>query len=261
MKKLTPIEMKKVWGAEYWLASTHKAAKQADFAQIAPDFPLIVKIIDAKEALSVQVHPDDEAARRLEGENERGKTECWLVLDAEEGAKLVDGIFPQVTRDEVAKSIENGTLEAKLHAVEVKKGDFVFIPAGKVHAIGGGLRLLEVQQSSDTTYRLYDYNRGRELHVRKGLEAMKTFPIRNIEPFGESFSCDYFSLERVAVKNRAEIAVSEGIQLIFILQCENCELISGETKLFAHKEELIALEKGEKATLSGECEAIIIKAK
>jgi len=136
-------------------------------------FPLLVKILDARETLSVQVHPDAEAAARLGAE---AKTESWFVLHAEPGAKVVRGLRDGCTREDLAKAVAGGDVERCLHSFEVRAGDTVFVPAGTVHTIGAGVLLAEVQQNSDTTYRLHDYGRGRDLHVREALESVRFGP-------------------------------------------------------------------------------------
>lgn len=138
-------------------------------------FPLLVKTIDAKDKLSVQVHPDDAYALRVE--NESGKTEMWYVLDAKPGAELVLGIKPGSTKDMLSKAVHGGYCEELLHSVSASPGDVFHIPAGMVHAMGAGVLIAEFQQNSDTVYRLYDYNRTddkgslRPLHVEKALEV------------------------------------------------------------------------------------------
>ncbi len=142
----------------------------------AGGFPLLAKLIDASEWLSVQVHPDDAQARALEGQP-RGKTEAWYILAAEPGARLVIGVQPGTSREQMAQAIRDGALERLLVYADVAAGDAVFIPAGTVHAIGGGILLYEIQQSSDTTYRLYDWGRldldgrPRTLHIEKGVQV------------------------------------------------------------------------------------------
>ena len=137
-------------------------------------FPLLVKFLDANDKLSVQVHPDDEFAWEHEN-GSLGKTEMWYVIDAKPGAKLVYGLKDGVTREEFAEAVENGTLENLLNFVPVKKGDTFFIPSKTIHAICEGLLIAEIQQSSNTTYRVYDYNRRdkngntRELHTEKAI--------------------------------------------------------------------------------------------
>ena len=140
------------------------------------DFPVLIKIIDARDKLSVQVHPDDDYAYKYENEN--GKTEAWYVLKCEEGASLIYGVNHDMAREEFAAAIENGTLLDDVNVVPVKPGDVVFIPSGMLHAIGEGILLAEVQQSSNSTYRVFDYMRRdkngnlRELHVKKAVDVM-----------------------------------------------------------------------------------------
>ena len=138
--------------------------------------PLLVKFIDAQRDLSIQVHPDDKMA--LEYHNKKGKTEMWYVIDAKPGASLLAGFKQQITPDEYRRRVEDGTICDVLARHEVKAGDVFYIPAGRVHAICGGILLAEVQQSSDVTYRIYDYNRlgidgkPRELHTQLAAKAI-----------------------------------------------------------------------------------------
>lgn len=134
-------------------------------------FPLLIKIIFPKDKLSVQVHPDDEGARKAG--LPCGKTECWYVLSASPHAKVGLGLKPGAGRAEVEASIHEQNMEELLNWISVKPGDMIYVDAGTVHAIGPDCVLLETQQNSDTTYRLYDYGRPRELHIERGLEAMK----------------------------------------------------------------------------------------
>lgn len=134
-------------------------------------FPLLIKFLFPREKLSVQVHPDDETAHK-QGEP-CGKTECWYVVDAEPEAQIGLGLKPGTTRDQFEQSIHENRAEDLLNWIDVQRGDMVFVDAGTVHTLGGGSIILETQQNSDTTYRLYDYGRPRELHLQQGLEAMK----------------------------------------------------------------------------------------
>jgi mannose-6-phosphate isomerase len=136
----------------------------------APSSPLLIKLIFAREKLSVQVHPDDAMAQKYG--QPRGKTECWYALAAEPGALVAVGLKQGVTLDKVREGIEAGTLEESLNMLPVAAGDTILVEAGTVHAIWPGSILLETQQYSDTTYRMYDYGRGRELHIEKSLEAI-----------------------------------------------------------------------------------------
>ena len=141
-----------------------------------PFFPTLIKLIDAKKVLSIQVHPDDSFALSREGQY--GKTEMWIVLEREEGAFLYFGFQKDYTEEEIRRAIEEENFPSLLCKVMVEPGDVFFIPAGTVHAIGAGILLAEVQQNSNLTYRVYDYGRKdaqgntRELHVEKALEVM-----------------------------------------------------------------------------------------
>jgi mannose-6-phosphate isomerase len=140
--------------------------------ELGGEFPLLVKLLFPAEKLSVQVHPDDAQAQAL-GET-RGKTECWYVLEAEPGAAIALGLKNGVDVATVKAAVADGTMETLLEWVPVSMGDMLFVDAGTVHAIAPGVVLLETQQTSDVTYRLYDYGRPRELHLEKGLQVIKT---------------------------------------------------------------------------------------
>ncbi len=147
-------------------------------------FPLLTKIIDAKNDLSVQVHPDD--AYGLANEGELGKTECWYILSADEGAEIVFGHNAN-TEEEYRELIETGKWDDLLRSIKVQPGDFFYVPSGTVHAIGAGVMVLETQQSSDTTYRLYDYDRKdasgqlRDLHIQQSIDV-STIPHKDNQP-------------------------------------------------------------------------------
>ena len=142
-------------------------------------FPLLVKFIDAAAPLSVQVHPDDDYAGRVE--NDSGKTEMWYVLEAREGAKLICGLREGIDNEGYRSAVAEGRIEDAMNYVNVKAGDCFFIPAGMVHAIGEGILIAEIQQNSDLTYRVYDYDRvgadgkRRELHTEKALEVVRPY--------------------------------------------------------------------------------------
>ncbi|MGP4060924.1 mannose-6-phosphate isomerase, class I [Halobacillus sp. H74] len=139
------------------------------------EFPLLVKILDSKKDLSVQVHPDDTYARYVEGEN-YGKTECWYVIDSEDDAEIIFG-HHAANKQDLEGMVANGEWENLLRKIKVNAGDFFYVPSGTIHAIGAGIQILETQQSSDITYRVYDYDRvgqdgqKRELHLEKSLEV------------------------------------------------------------------------------------------
>lgn len=224
-----------------------------------------MKIIQADSFLSVQVHPDDKTAAALEGKGACGKTECWLVLDAEKDAKIVCGLNQKLSADELNSAVKNETLSEKLNFISVKKGDFIFIPAGTVHAIGGGLRLLEVQQNCDITYRLYDWGRGRELHVEKSLKSIRQTQVPKIAEL-ESFECEYFSMSKKNVrggysffargtKNSAQKKALP--ELLFIESGANLSATWTDTdgnrteNMYLYKEEIFAVLPGEKITVEG----------
>lgn len=183
------------------------------------DFPLLVKILDAREWLSVQVHPDDIHAQRLEGQP-RGKTECWYVLHAEPDSKLAVGTLQPMTPEEFRSAIEAGKAEEIIRYIPVKAGDFLYVEAGTMHALGPGLVIYELQQSSDTTYRVYDWGRvgkdgkPRELHLEKALQVANLQPNPDplthyevhCDPFGnevaELMRGSYFALDRVRLHER-----------------------------------------------------------
>lgn len=269
MIKLNPIESKKIWGYELWLASTHPNGLQEDFkAACKGEHPLLVKIIQANDTLSIQVHPDDDWAVKLEGSGNRGKTECWYVLDAADDAKLVYGIKKGYTNEVLAKAIQSNDLEKYLEFVNVKKGDFIYIPAGTVHAIGSGLRLLEVQQSCDLTYRLYDWGRGREVHIEKGLSVIKYEDMMPVAPFAGEFDCKYFSLETVNVKGGWSILATNGnepkdVQLLYVISSQKAVIKTGKDKFptTINAEEIYAILPGEKITIEGTAQIMRIRAK
>lgn len=149
------------------------------------NFPVLIKFIDAKSDLSVQVHPGDEYSKKHEGD--LGKTEMWYVVDAEPGARLVYGLCKGVSKEDFAKAVEENRIGECLNYVDVHKGDVFFIPAGCVHAIGGGILIAEIQQSSNVTYRVYDYDRGRELHIKKALDVIELYTKEEIDKI--RFSC------------------------------------------------------------------------
>ena len=205
----------------------------------AADFPLLVKLIDAADDLSVQVHPDDEYAARVE--NDRGKTEIWYILDADEGAHIVCGLRDGITREELSAALRSGDPSGVLNYIPVRAGECYFIPAGLAHAIGKGVLIAEVQQNCDLTYRLYDYGRlgkdgkPRELHVEKGLEVLKIFGESQIDAIRYSHAgaerradsladCEYFSLCRL-------VATEDGAPLPFDRYMRHLLCIDGEGEL------------------------------
>lgn len=157
-----------------WLIETH-GTEVLGAAKTARRFPLLIKILDAQDVLSLQVHPPASIAPKLGGES---KTEMWYIAHAEPGAHLYAGLKKGVTRDEFERRLKEGTVAECVHRVNVKTGDAMFLPSGRVHAIGPGLVIFEIQQNSDTTYRVFDWNRAgldgkpRELHIEQSLASI-----------------------------------------------------------------------------------------
>lgn len=228
--------------AETWECSTHPAGtsiiNSGEFAgqeltevlHLHPEYlgthpktkgelPILVKFIDAKEKLSIQVHPDDEYAKKYE-KGSLGKTEMWYVMEAEENAKLIYGFQRDMDVEEVKKGLQSGTIEKYLQKIPVRKDDVFYIEAGTVHAIGEGIVLAEIQENSNLTYRLYDYNRidkngkKRKLHVEKALQVINLKgsadvrqPLRVLKYQKGCASellcrCEYFQVERMLVNTR-----------------------------------------------------------
>lgn len=165
--------------------------------------PLLIKVIFAREKLSVQVHPDDQLAR-VYGQP-RGKTECWYALAAQPGAEVAVGLKAGTTLDQVRRDIHTGTLEQDLNLLPVHAGDMIYVDAGTVHAIWPGSILLETQQNSDITYRMFDYGRPRELHLAQSLQATRTVtragkvPPRKLDDRTILVEEDYFAVERIPI--------------------------------------------------------------
>jgi mannose-6-phosphate isomerase len=215
-------------------------------------FPLLIKLIDARESLSVQVHPDDALGKELA--NDSGKTEAWVVLDAEPGSLIYAGLKPGVDRDRLERAIRSGEVEPLLHRFEPRPGDCVMVEAGTVHAIGAGVLLAEVQQTSDATFRVFDWNRvgpdgkPRELHVDQALRSID-FERGPVDPLvarplvledgnvNEALArCRYFQLERWTLQAPQEIGREDRFTVVMVL--------SGEIRVSRGSGELV-LRRGE----------------
>ncbi len=175
-------------------------------------FPLLIKLLDCAKWLSLQVHPNDEQAKRLEGPGFFGKTEAWHFIEAEPGAEILCGLRQGTTEETLAQAIRNGTVLETTQRLGVRAGESIFIPAGTIHALGPGLLLYEIQQSSDTTYRVFDWNRPvtkeRPLHIEKSLAVANPNAIGQLLPLPELadgsqktlITCPYFKLETLAAQ-------------------------------------------------------------
>lgn len=223
---LTLQQTIEVWGEK------SLGKKAADFTY----FPILIKLIDAKDRLSVQVHPNDEYA--LANEGEYGKTEMWYVVDCDDDAKLIYGFNQDISQGEFLERINNNNLAPVCNFVPVKKGDVFFIEAGTMHAIGKGILIAEVQQNSNTTYRVSDYGRlgadgkPRQLHIKQAVEVTKTHkptkPYGNVGdvtlyPFGtvrELASCEYFTTELISLDGNVGLYDNDSFMSVLILDGE-----------------------------------------
>ncbi len=178
------------------------------FARTGSRFPLLIKLLDCAEWLSVQVHPNDEQAVRLEGLGQFGKTEAWYVVQADEGAQVIAGVKPGTTRDRLAQAIRSGGILEVSQYHDVNEGDAIMMPAGTMHALGPGLLIYEVQQTSDITYRVFDWNRpvsaGRALHLEQSVavtDASQSGELHRARTVwhgaDERVVCPYFRLEAI----------------------------------------------------------------
>ncbi len=178
------------------------------------EFPLLIKFIDAKDNLSVQVHPDDEYA--LKYENDKGKTEMWYVMDCDEGAKIICGIKEGVQQEKISETIREGKIREILNEVPIHKGDVIYIPSGTVHAILKGTLICEIQQNSNLTYRVYDWDRigkdgkPRELHIEKAIDVIKqdakqkivTTSNQKTDTSDNVITCEYFKADTISIETK-----------------------------------------------------------
>lgn len=236
-----------------------------------PFFPVLIKLIDARDRLSVQVHPDNEYALRVEGEY--GKTEMWYVVDCEPGARLIYGFNREIGRDEFRRRIETNTLDEVCNTVPVKKGDVFFIEAGTLHAIGAGILIAEVQQNSNTTYRVSDYGRlgadgkPRALHIDKAVEVTKTVPpVRPYGAVGEVTalphgtkralaSCEYFKAELLSLDGGGAAEIENPDSFVSLLCLEGSATLTWEGgRLELEKGSSLFLPAGGRAALNGKAQ-------
>jgi mannose-6-phosphate isomerase len=202
-------------------------------------FPLLIKILDAADWLSVQVHPNDEQAVALQGQGHFGKTEAWHILEAAPGAQLIAGMQPGTTREALAEAIRAGTVTDLARYLKVVAGDTVFIEAGTVHALGPGLLLYEVQQTSDITYRVFDWNRpqsaGRALHIDQSLAVSNPAisgevqsPPPATEAVGALVACPYFTLEQIVGRDEPIALATAGETFHALTVVEGTATLAGD---------------------------------
>ncbi len=251
-------------GAGQTLAELTAAAPEAFGDPGHHGFPLLIKLLFPREKLSVQVHPNDAQAMALG--MPRGKTECWYVLGAEPGAQVAVGFREPLTTEGIAAAIRNGSLESKLRMIPVKAGDMVYVDAGTVHAIGPGMVVLETQQYSDTTYRLWDYGRPRELHVEAGMAVTRTdteaglvIPVP-MEGFTRLVSSPYFFVDRFALTGDAPKPLNGGGKLqILIALTEGCT-VRGEGSFPLPRGQAVVLPaSGREYSLRSEAEGEVVR--
>ncbi|WP_281524081.1 mannose-6-phosphate isomerase, class I [Dolosigranulum pigrum] len=306
---LTPVLQDKIWGGkkfqtefgfdlpsdtvgEAWVISTHPNGESTvaspeqytgmglnDLYHQHPElfgvdesgtFPLLTKILDAKEDLSVQVHPDDEYGQEHEGE--LGKTECWFVISADEDATIIYGHNAQ-TEEEFRRLVEAGEWDELLREVPVKAGDFFYVPHGTIHAIKGGITILETQQNSDTTYRVYDYNRTnkdgntRELHLEDSI-AVSNIP--HIDPaiqqqedrVGMSaithyLTNEYFSVYRWQIRDQLVVDLTGDYTLVTVLDGQGMIEIDRESYPIEKAQSFIIPHGVSSVTLFGDLDMIV----
>ncbi len=228
--------------------------------QCTPPFGLLIKLLDASQVLSVQVHPDDAACRKYPGA--RLKTECWYILEAEPGAVIYKGLKKGILREDVRQAVQNGKLADLMEVYKVRKGDFHYLPAGTIHALGAGVMVAEIQTPSDTTYRLYDWGRvdaqgkSRALHIEEALDSIhytsspptgtpptaekpinnKLFNGRCLEKITEQMGktqflldCEYFSVTHLYIENKKQREFTCECPVVMMILSGNGTISCGET--------------------------------
>ena len=260
---------------EEWLAKQGKEVLGKHVEKF-PYFPLLIKLIDAKDNLSVQVHPDNDYAQRVEGEY--GKTEMWYIVDCEPGATLIYGFKHAISKEEFEKRIADNTLLEVCNQVPVHKGDVFFIASGTLHAIGKGIIICEIQQNSNTTYRVYDYGRlgkdgkPRELHVKKAIDVTNLEPVKErphldapIDIFADTearllASCEYFMVYELEIDGTSHLTAGEDSFQSFIVLDGSVQLHAGDAELTFKKGEPSFLPAGLGAyTLTGKARLVLSK--
>ena len=237
-------------------------------------FPILIKFIDARNALSVQIHPDDDYA--LARENEFGKNEMWYVMDAAEGASLYCGLKCQVTKEELRERIANETLTEVLNEIKVKSGDVIFVPAGTIHAIGAGILICEIQQNSNCTYRMFDYGRRdkngklRDLHIDKALDVVNLTPyMPDVSGFGDEVvtensaqrilsRCKYFQVTDYKISDHEIIPMDDSSFKSIVVLAGECMIRCKDDTFAAKAGDSFFVSAGRKRIhIDGQCEVVI----
>jgi mannose-6-phosphate isomerase len=230
-------------------------------SDFTPPLPLLIKILDARDVLSVQVHPDADTCKRT-GKGDP-KTECWYIIDAKPGACIYKGLKGGTTKEQFAAAISDGTCADLIEKIEVVVGECHFLPSGTIHAIGAGLLIAEIQEPSDTTYRVFDWNRvgddgkPRQLHVEDALESIHFDPSGDdlsVKSVGRLVDTEFFKVDKGHMLEGGEMLVSAGIMKVIVVlsgggkiegrECETVEFTKGDTVLLpAAYEGLVSFEK------------------
>ena len=235
-------------------------------ARYGAQFPLLIKFIDARDNLSIQVHPNDQLA--MVRHNSFGKTEMWYVIDAKPGAGLYSGFSKQITPEEYVERIQNNTITDVLQFHQVKSGDVFFLPAGRIHAICKGIFIAEIQQSSDITYRIYDYDRrdaqgkARELHVEQSIDAvdfnlydnLRTDYVPSLNEAVNLVECPYFETNLIEVDQSVKRPISVRDSFVIYI------CMGGKVRLTDENGYAITLHQGQTALIPAEIETVTIDA-
>lgn len=238
---------------------------EANYARFRNKFPLLIKFIDAKLDLSIQVHPDDTLAKKRH--NCFGKNEMWYVVDADKGAKLISGFSEQITPKEYKERVHNGTFAEVLQTCEIKPGDVFYVPAGRVHGIGAGAFVAEIQQTSDITYRIFDYNRKdkdgkmRELHTSQAIDAI------NFADVQEDFRTNYDAVQNEPVEIVASPYFTTSVyDMTEEITCDYSELdsfvilicVEGECRIIDDEKNELTVRAGETVLLPAATQELTI---
>ena len=230
------------------------------YSRYGDEFPLLIKFIDAESDLSIQVHPDDAMAERLYGKGAKGKTEMWYVVAAEPGAFLLSGVKKEVSPQEYVNLVEENKITEILAKHKISEGDVFFLPAGRIHAIGAGSFIAEIQQTSDLTYRIYDYGRKgldgkpRELHTELAKEAIdykvypdyKTSYKEKLNEENEVVKCKYFTTSVYDLDRPLEKKLEDTDSFVVVICVEGCgKIVDLEKEEDALKEEAVEIQQGE----------------
>lgn len=227
-------------------------------------FPILIKFIDASDNLSIQVHPSDEYA--LKNEGQYGKTEMWYILDCEEDAFIYYGVNKEISKEEFRKYIEENKVLDVLNKVKVKKGDVFFIDSGTIHAIGKGIMICEIQQNSNLTYRVYDYDRrdkdgkARELHIDKACDVANLTPSKLYKTENENIlaKCKYFTVEKLICKDKVNITLSnDSFKSLIAVSGEGKICIDKNTLEFSKGDSIFIPAQDGVCKVFGDCELII----